>query len=69
MRLRAWLHRFQWTNLALLGAQVLNSATGVYPDLQMNRSVLIAQAILGALLPSLGGVSHKLDGTKVGPGK
>ena len=69
MKLRAWLHRVQWANFALLASQVMSSATGVFPDLQMNKGVLITQAILAALLPSLGGVSHKLGGTKVGPGK
>jgi len=65
MRLRKWFHRVQWANVLLLGAQVLNDATQTFPVLQSNKYVLIAQGVLAAVLPSLAGISHKVDGTAV----
>ena len=65
MKLRKWLHRVQWANVGLLAAEFLNNATQAVPSLQMNKYVLITQAVLGALLPSVGGISHKVTGTEV----
>jgi hypothetical protein len=65
--MRQYLHGAQWLNVLALAAQVLNQALGVFPGLGLNPAVLVVQAILGALLPSFAGISHKIDGTVVVP--
>lgn len=54
-KLKNWMHGIQWANVLLLGAQVTD-----VPMLQGNKWVLVFQALVAALLPSLGGLSHKI---------
>lgn len=56
-----------WANIGLVAFQVLNNTAQAFPALQTNPYVMVANAVLAALLPSLGGVSHKLAGTEVVP--
>lgn len=56
-----------WANIGLVAFQVLNNSAEMFPALKTNPYVMVVNAILGALLPSLGGVSHKLAGTTVVP--
>jgi len=62
---RSTLQAIQWANVVLLATQFLNNLTQVYPGLTSAPWVLIVQAFLAALLPSLGGLSHKVTGTEV----
>lgn len=55
----------QWLNVLTVIGQVLASAAGVFPGLALNPYFLVVNAVVGALLPSLGGVSHKIAGTEV----
>lgn len=57
----------QWINVLSVVAQVLASAAGAFPALALNPYFLLANAVIGAVLPSLGGISHKLSGTEVVP--
>ena len=51
-RLKQWIVNVtHGVNVAVLGAQILNA-------LPPKPWVMVAQAVLGALLPSLGGVGH-----------
>jgi hypothetical protein len=59
-KVRNFLHGIQWVNVLAVLAQVVH----VLPS---SPAVLVANAILGAVLPSLGGISHVIDGTKVVP--
>jgi hypothetical protein len=65
MKIRKWMHAVQWLNMLALGAGILNNVTQAVPALQTNQTVLVVQAVLAAILPSVGGVSHVVDGTKV----
>jgi hypothetical protein len=67
MKLRKWMHAIQWANMLVLGAGILNNVTEAVPSLQANQTVLVIQAVLAGILPSVGGVSHKIDKTKVVP--
>lgn len=68
--MRKFLQGAQWGNVLLLLAQILNQAGGVFPALAVHPAVLVTQAIIAALLPSLnipvvGSISHKIAGTEV----
>jgi hypothetical protein len=65
--MRKYLQGAQWANALVLLAQVLNQVSGVFPALSGHPAILVAQAVIGALLPSLGGVSHIVAGTTVVP--
>jgi hypothetical protein len=67
VQMRKYLVGAQWANALVLLAQVLNQVTGVFPALAGHPAILVAQAVIGALLPSLGGVSHAIAGTEVVP--
>jgi hypothetical protein len=62
MNINKWLHGIQWLNVLSVVGQVAAAAGNIFPA---NPYVLVANAILGAILPSVGGISHKIDGTKV----
>jgi hypothetical protein len=64
MKLRKFLKQMQWLNVLTIAGQVAAALAGVYPA---NATILTINAVLGAVLPSLGGISHKLDGTMVVP--
>lgn len=63
--MRNLLQKAQWLNALVLFGQILNNAVGVFPGLAINPWFLSVQAVLGVLLPSLGGVSHAIAGTTV----
>lgn len=65
--MRKYLQGAQWANALILLAQVLNQVSGVFPALAAHPALLVTQAIIAALLPSLGGVSHMVAGTEVVP--
>ena len=65
--MRKLLQGAQWANAAILLAQILAQAGIAFPGLAMHPAFLAAQAVLGAILPSLGGVSHIVSGTQVVP--
>ena len=50
----------QWVNVITLLAQILNNTTQVFPALASNPKFVMVQALIGALLPSLGGFAHKV---------
>ena len=58
-KLSRWFHAVQWVNVGVLALNVANTVTGIFPDAQAPKWLLIAQAALGAALPSVGGVAHK----------
>jgi hypothetical protein len=62
MKLRKFMKRMQWLNILAIAGQVAASLAGVYPA---NPWILTTNAVIGAILPSVGGVSHKMDGTVV----
>lgn len=66
-QMQALLAGGQWVNLAILLASLLNDAAGIFPGLQTAHWFTATQAILGILLPSVGGLSHKIQGTQVVP--
>lgn len=47
----------QWTNILTLAAQAINILPA---GIQGNKYVMIAQGILGVILPSVNGVGHKI---------
>jgi len=55
-----FLNWVQRANILLAIAQGLNVATGAFPALVANPYVLVAQAVLGVLLPSVDGAGHRL---------
>jgi hypothetical protein len=64
MKLRKILNGIQWLNVLSMAAQMAAALSGVFPA---SVPILATNAVLGVLLPSLGGVSHKVDGTVVVP--
>jgi hypothetical protein len=60
MKLGTIFKTAQWGNIILLVAGILNQVTQTYPDLAQNKWILIVQALIGIVLPSLGGIGHKL---------
>ena len=64
MKFRKWMKRMQWVNVLTVVGQVAASLSGVFPA---NPWILTTNAVIGAVLPSVGGISHKIDGTQVVP--
>lgn len=58
---KKWLHGIQWANVGVMALNILNQAMGTFPALAENKTALIAQGILAALLPSLGGVANVIS--------
>jgi hypothetical protein len=50
----------QWVNVITLLAQLLNVLTNAFPQYQSSPWVLVIQGIIGAVLPSVGGIGHQL---------
>ena len=65
--MQALLAGGQWVNVLVLLASIVNDASGVFPGLQTAHWFTALQAVLAAILPSVGGLSHKLQGTQVVP--
>ena len=49
----------QWVNFLTLAAQLLNQATDAFPALKASPWVLLVQGLIGAILPSVGGLAHR----------
>lgn len=64
MKFRKFMKQMQWLNVLTVAGQVAASLAGIYPA---NPWILTTNAVIGAILPSVGGVSHKLGGTTVVP--
>jgi len=60
MSMKKFVKGIQWANFASLILQSLNNAMVIFPDLTSNKWVLIFQAAVGILLPSIGGLGHQL---------
>ena len=70
--MRKMLQWAGWANVGMVAFQAYNNTVAAFPALQTNTYVMVANAILAALLPSLnlpvvGSIPHKLAGTKVIP--
>lgn len=59
-KLSTWFQAIQWVNILTAGLGAFNAVTAAFPDLQVPRWALITQIAVAAVLPSLGGVAHKV---------
>lgn len=64
MKLRKVMKHLQLLNVLTIIGQVAAALAGVYPE---HAWILTINAVVGALLPSFGGVAHAVGGTEVVP--
>jgi len=70
MTIKSAFKGIQWVNLITLLGQVANDATGTFPAIANNHWLLMLQAIIGVVLPSVGGYAHQVAfGTPQDPAK
>jgi L-asparagine transporter-like permease len=58
-KLSTWFQAIQWVNVATLILQVIAAYTQVFPGAVLPGWVLFLQALIGIMLPSLGGLAHR----------
>lgn len=59
MKLKIVFKTVQWVNFLTLAAQVVNQAGDIVPALKSSPWLLLAQGLIGVILPSVGGFAHK----------
>jgi len=60
MSLKSVVGGVQWINLLTLLAQLINDTTNTFPSLANNHWLLVAQGLIGVILPSVGGYAHQI---------